>query len=116
MQTNIGRIAILVLAILVVVAGIALALPQRESVQDKPMDVGTPPPAVPADTSPQQPSPGASLSPSQTSSAQISIPSVTPDISTSPKPTDTLEPSPTAKQDKPLAGIIIGVDRSCTTI
>ena len=113
MQTNIGRIAVLVLAILVVVAGIALALPQRESAQEKPMDVGTPPPVVPADTSPQQPSPVASPLLSQSPLAQNSAPSASPDISASSKPTNTPVPSlsPTEKpQDKPLAGIVIGVD------
>lgn len=103
----------MIVAILVIAAGIFLSLPQRESVHDKPMDVGTPPPAVPADTSPQQSSPVASSLPSQSPLAQTSSPSVTPDSSVSPKPTDTPEPSssPTAKpQDKPLAGIIIGVD------
>ncbi len=102
----------MIVAILVIAAGIFLSLPQGESVQDKPMDVGTPPPAVPADTSPQQSSPISSSLPSQSPLPQTSVPSATPDISASPKPTDTPTPSssPTAKQDKPLAGIIIGVD------
>lgn len=111
MRTNGSIIAIVIVAILVIAAGIFLSLPQRENVQDKPMDVGTPLPAVPADTSPQQPSPIASPLPSQSPLAQTSAPSATPDVSASPKPTDTPETSPTSKpQDKPLSGIIIGVD------
>lgn len=117
MKTTVLKILVLTLAVLAAVAGIFLLLPEN-SVEQQHLDISAPDTAspypaqgtpqsvatsaIPAESPGQSPSPAASTSATPTPKA-----SPTPTASPSPSP----KPSPTIKpQEKPLAGILIGVD------
>ena len=116
MKLSVLKVLILILTALVLTAGIFLILPDQEA-EEQHMDIAAPGTI----SSPEQPSDGVVVSALPTAPDEPSLspggPASPSPAATKPSPTSTLaptpspKPSPTAKsQEKPLAGLVIGVD------